>query len=247
MTTVSHAFLDGRLQIEQPAKGYRAGADPVFLAAAVPAASGDRILDLGCGVGTAMLCLLVRVPGVSVTGVEIDKNFAELARQNLSSNGLSGEVVTADVAALPKELTAHRFDHVMLNPPFFDRFEGSASPLTAKEQGRGQADLAIWIDTALRRTKDGGTVTVIHRAERLPDLLTALGTRAGDIRVLPLQPRVGRSAKLMILRAIKGAKGKLRLLAPLTLHRGDHHEKDGESYTQNAQNILRNGAALLID
>ncbi len=247
MKTVSHAFLDGRLQIDQPAKGYRAGADPVFLSAAVPAVSGDRVLELGCGVGTAMLCLLARVPGATVTGVEIDETLASHARQNLSNNDLPGEVVTADIAALPKALTAQQFDHVMLNPPFFNRAEGSASPFPSKERGRGEADFATWIRTALKRTVDGGTITMIHRAERLPDLLPALGKNAGDIQVLPLQPRAGRSAKLIILRGKKGAKSPFRLLSPFVLHLGDRHEKDGDSYTPEAQNILRHGAALLMD
>ena len=66
------AFLGGRLRIAQPISGYRAGADPVFLAASIPAVSGDEVLELGCGAGTAFLCLMARVNGVKVTGVERD-------------------------------------------------------------------------------------------------------------------------------------------------------------------------------
>ncbi|HEY2110716.1 MAG TPA: methyltransferase, partial [Dongiaceae bacterium] len=60
------AILGGLLRLRQPAKGLRTGIDPVFLAAAAPATKG-RVLDLGCGVGTAALCLARRLPAVEVT------------------------------------------------------------------------------------------------------------------------------------------------------------------------------------
>jgi len=73
------AFLGGRLRLRQPAAGYRAAIDPVLLAAAVPAAAGDSVADLGCGVATAGLCLLARVPGARVSGLELQAPLADLA------------------------------------------------------------------------------------------------------------------------------------------------------------------------
>jgi SAM-dependent methyltransferase len=99
--TTADGFLGGRLLIHQPVAGYRAGTDAVLLAAAVPARAGDRVLELGCGVGTAALCLMARVPGLSVTGVERQPDYADLARRNASENGLPLQVVTADLARLP--------------------------------------------------------------------------------------------------------------------------------------------------
>ena len=64
-------FLGGRLRILQPEKGVRAGIDSVFLAAAVPAHTGDSVFEAGIGPGVAALCLLARSPGVEVTGVEV--------------------------------------------------------------------------------------------------------------------------------------------------------------------------------
>ena len=56
-------FLGGKLRVKQPKKGYRAGIDPVLLAASVNAHIGDNILDLGCGVGVASLCLHIEFLG----------------------------------------------------------------------------------------------------------------------------------------------------------------------------------------
>jgi len=80
-------FLGGRLTVAQPKTGYRAGVDPVLLAASVPAGRGESVLELGCGVGVASLCLAARVPGLKITGVEIQPDAAILDAQNAKHNG----------------------------------------------------------------------------------------------------------------------------------------------------------------
>ena len=82
-------FLDGRLTILQPKDGYRAAMDPVLLAAAIPAKAGERALELGCGAGVASLCLARRVPGLHVTGLEVQAAYADLARRNAEANGIA--------------------------------------------------------------------------------------------------------------------------------------------------------------
>lgn len=249
MTEITeNAFLGGRLSIRQPKRGYRAGADPVFLAASVCARPGQSVLDLGCGVGTAMLCLLARVPGVFATGVERQPKLAGLAGENLGRNTMKGEIIEADVLDLPPILRERTFDHVMTNPPFFDRRAGNPSVDPGREEGRGETvDLSCWIDVGLRMTASGGYLALVNRIERLPDCLAALSGRAGDTVVLPLAPRAGRPAKLFLLSARKGAKGLFQLRPPLVLHEGEAHLRDGDSYTDNAQDILRKGHALLLN
>ncbi len=245
MTTTTDAFLGGRLRVYQPRQGYRAGADPVFLAAAVPVLPGETVLELGCGSGVAMLCLLARVSGAQVCGVERDAGMAELAKENLAANGMTAEIEIADIAALPQTLRAKSFDHVMANPPFFDRAFGSVATDPSREAGRGEdTPLSTWVDSALRRLLPSGTLTLIQRAERLPECLASLDDRVGDVVVLPLAPRRGKPAKLFILQAKKGAKGSFQLAPPFELHIGDHHVSDGDSYTEAAKAILRNGAPL---
>ena len=90
-------LLGGRVSLRQPAKGYRAAIDPILLAAAV--AYGDRrVLDVGCGVGTAAICLATRITECRVTGLEIQPELAALARDNAAENGLAGRVESLDRA-----------------------------------------------------------------------------------------------------------------------------------------------------
>lgn len=245
--TTTDLFLGGRLRIEQPKDGYRAGADPVFLAAAVPVRSGETVLELGCGSGVAMLCLLARVPEAVVTGLERDPEAAELARANVLSNGVAADIVTGDLSEMPAELRETSFHHVMMNPPYFDRNAGSAADGQGREAGRGiETPLAHWADAAIRRLKPGGTLTLINRAEGLPEWLSLVAERVGDVAVRPLAPRAGKPAKLFVSQGRKGGKGAFRLAPPLTLHSGERHEKDGDSYTPEASAILRQSAPLTL-
>lgn len=238
-------FLGGRLTIAQPRTGYRAATDPVLLAAAVQAAPGARVLELGCGVGVASLCLLARQPALSVTGIERQPAYAALARQNSEQNKLPLHVVEADLAHLPKELRAQTFDHVIANPPFFASGQGTAARNPGREAAfREETALATWIDVALRRLAPGGWLTMIHLAERLPDMLGAIQNRAGSVAILPIAPRTGRPASRVILCARKASKAPMQLLAPLILHDGLEHLQDGDDYSAAARAILRDGAPI---
>ena len=241
---LSHvAFLCGRLHLWQPRKGYRAATDPVLLAAACPAEPGQRVLDLGCGAGAAALCLAARVPRLHLTGLELQPAYAALARRNAAENGIPMQVETGDLARMPAALRVE-FDHVIANPPYYPA-GGTPSPIAARATAlQVNTPLGDWVQAAARRLAPGGWLTLICGADGLPQVLAAMGGKLGSASVLPLQPREGRPALRIILRARKGGKGAFRLLAPLVLHQGPTHDGDRESYTPLANAVLREGASL---
>ncbi|WP_102225517.1 tRNA1(Val) (adenine(37)-N6)-methyltransferase [Acidimangrovimonas sediminis] len=239
-------FLGGRLRIVQPRAGYRAATDPVLLAAACAATPGAAVLELGCGAGVASLCLGARVPGVALTGLELQPAYAGLARRNAAMNGSPLEVLEGDVSALPGALRARHFDHVILNPPWYPAGGGTPARDAGRETGLREATpLSVWIDAATRRLRPGGWLVAIQLAERLPDLLAACDGRLGSIDLLPLAPRAGRPAGRILLRARKGGRGAFRMLAPFILHAGSGHDGgQGSGHTDAAEAILREGAPL---
>lgn len=237
------AFLCGRLHLWQPRRGYRAATDAVLLAAACPAEAGQRVLDLGCGVGAASLCLAARVPGLVQTGLELQEDYAALARRNAAENGVAMTVVTGDLTEMPSALRVG-FDHVIANPPWYPR-GGSPSPVAGRDVAlRAELPLGDWVAAASKRLDPGGWLTMILGADGLPEVLGALGPRLGSAVLLPIAAREGRPALRAILRARKGGKAAFRLLAPLITHQGAVHDGDRESYTPRTNDILRNGAAL---
>ncbi|WP_171175748.1 tRNA1(Val) (adenine(37)-N6)-methyltransferase [Ruegeria sp. HKCCD8929] len=240
-----NAFLGGRLKLWQPRDGYRAGVDPVLLAASVPARAGQTVLELGCGAGAAILCLAERVPGQVLTGVELQPAYADLARRNAAENDAALEVIGADLSALPPDMKQRQFDHVIANPPYYR--PGAHSPATDKGRRTAlgeQTPLEMWIDVAARRLAPRGDLHMIQRADRLPDMLAACTGRLGSVEVLPLAPRAGRACELLILRARKGGRAAFRLHAPVILHSGDRHQRDEDDYHPAVSAVLRQGAAM---
>lgn len=236
------AFLGGRLHLWQPRKGYRAGMDAVLLSASIPVEKGQSVLELGCGVGTAILCFGTRVPGLTLTGVERDPTFAALARRN---GGEALELVEADLSDMPLHLRQRQFDHVLANPPFYDRAASVASGDPAREAAHGaDTPLQTWVRTAARRLAPKGQAHFIHLTERLPDIIRALPHEMGSIEVLPLTSRPGRAPERIILRARKNGRGAFRLHAPLILHEGAAHIEDGDSYVPAIAAVLRDAAPL---
>lgn len=246
MTELSHDdFLGGKVRVWQPVRGYRAGLDPVLLAASVEGKAGQSALELGCGVGVASLCLAWRVPGLAVTGLEVQPEYAELARRNAAENGADFTVITGDLRALPGDLRQRQFDHVLANPPYFRREAGTG----AVDPGRdlalgGDTPLATWVEVAAKRAAPKGTVTFIQRIERLPELMAAMQTHLGSLELLPLIPREGRAPQLFLIRGRKGGRAAFRMHPGVLVHPGKTHRDGGEDYTPILRAVQRDGAAL---
>jgi tRNA1(Val) A37 N6-methylase TrmN6 len=241
MAITEDRFLGGRVTLRQSADGYRAGMDAALLAAACGAQPGARVIEAGCGPGAALLSAAVRRPGARFIGVERDAAAASLARENIALNALADrvEVMDGDVGQPFKALGLSPFDAAMANPPYFDGTARIRGPAAAKA-GAWIADdgLGAWIAFLLAAVRDGGAVTLIHRADRLADILAALGPKAGAFQVRPVQPFADAPAKRVLVRAIRGGKAPLALLPALVLHqRGGGHDPRAEA-------ILRGEAAL---
>jgi tRNA1(Val) A37 N6-methylase TrmN6 len=244
LATTQDAFLGGRLTLRQPAEGYRAAIDPVLLAAAIPAKVGDRIVDLGCGVGTAGLCLLTRLPGTSCVGIELQQILAALALENAAANGLAGRYLArcGSIMSRPVLADLSGAEHVIANPPYLPQGEASVSahPIKALANVESDATLADWVEAASALVKPGGAVTFIHRADRLPDLVACMRERLGSLVILPILPKAGMPASRVILRGRKDKRAPAQLLAPLVLH------EPGGAYTAMAEAILRDAATLRV-
>jgi tRNA1(Val) A37 N6-methylase TrmN6 len=222
-------LLGGRVRLRQPSTGYRAAIDPVFLAAAVPARAGERLVELGCGVGAAALCLLDRLgrqgaEGVTVTGLEIQPDLADLARENSQANGLDKRfrIIRGDIKAPPTVLEPISYDGVFFNPPYhpLETSRTSDDPARALANQEAAGTLEDWLAAALKLLRPKGHLTLIHRADRLAEIL---------------------SDKRVLVSARKQSGAPLRLLPGLPVH------ADDGSYSEVAQAVLCDGAAIALE
>lgn len=241
------AFLGGQLTIAQSRQGSRAGTDAVFLAASCPAMPGETVLELGSGSGIVSLAIARRVGGVRVKGIEIDPELCRLSHHNAAENGLQdhaeflcGDVTGPASVLFEAGLRPDSFDHGVSNPPFLTT--GTVRLPKEDRLRRAHAleggELERWIKCLAVFVKPGGTVSLVHRADSLPELIQCLAGRFGAISVFPLFPRRGVAAKRIILQARKGSRAPMSLLPGMVIH------EEGRDFTEQAQALLRDGKGL---
>ena len=221
IATTDDRVLGGQLLLRQPASGHRAGHDAILLAAATSARSGQRVLDFGAGVGTAGLAVARRVPGLSLALIEINPDFADLARHNAEANELAADVITLDLASSAETFAAAGLspdsaDAILMNPPFNDPARHRVSPDRAREIAHVATDdtLATWIHAARRVLKSNGVLTMIWRADGIADVLASLDRGFGSLMLLPVYGDAAAPAIRILVRAVKGGR------APAAIHPG---------------------------
>lgn len=236
-------FLGGRVKLVQPSEGYRAGIDPIFLSAALNPKAEEKILDVGAGVGVAAISLAVRCPHAKVVGLELQQDLVDLALKNIEANQLKErvEIIRGDILSPPSFLTPNSFDQIMTNPPYYENMRSKSSPIPSKAQANIETvDLGNWIQFCLRMLKPKGTFTMIHRSERLGEILSLLENRIGSLTVYPLWVNANKPARRIIIQGRKGVKGELRLSPGMMLHGGT------EKYSFEAEAVLRHAEPLVI-
>ncbi|MBW7971743.1 methyltransferase [Bradyrhizobium sp. BR 10289] len=219
------AFLGGQLRLKQKRTGHRAGHDAILLAAATRARAGDRVVDLGSGIGTAGLALARRVADIKLTLVEIDPELAGLARANAAANAIIAETIVLDVTADAQAFAAHGLmpdsvDAVLTNPPFNDpaRHRGSPDSMRQSAHVATEETLHAWVHAARRILRSNGALTLIWRADGIAEILAALSRGFGSLSILPVHGEAGRPAIRVLVRAIKGGRAPTRLLPGLMLN-----------------------------
>ena len=240
-------FLGETLSILQPSQGYRAGIDAVLLAATVNAAVDQdiKVLDLGAGVGVVGLAVAARLPKARVVLLESQRRLLDLASMNVSRNDLAGRITVQakDITQGGSEgVSPNEFDFALANPPFYEASRARLPPndIKANAHVMPQGSLDAWFRLMAHALKPGGVMTVIHRAEALPDLLQFAAGRFGALEIQPILPFADQPANRVILRGRKGTRKPLSLLPGLVIHRSDR------TYQPEINQVLRSPTGLKL-
>lgn len=228
------ALLRGRIRVRQPARGYRVNVDTLLLAAAVEAPAGARLMEACAGVGAVALAVAKRAENTKIVAIEREANIAALARENVALNAMSAciEIVTGD--ALAPGANWGVFEGVFVNPPFADANEARTPASHRAHAHVSDYEIDAWIRGLANRLTGGAALTLIHRADKLAEILAALEGRLGGAEIIPIRPTAAAPASRVLVRARKGSRAPLRLLKGLDLHDGT-----GAKYTPETEAVLR--------
>lgn len=244
MKTEIDTLLGGRVKIVQFEKGVKVSSDAVLLASMITEKISKKIhnvLDVGVGGGGISLCLLSRFKNFHILGIDVQDEMLDLAKQSIELNNFKDvfKLEKEDILIPSKNFKNMEFDLVITNPPYY---KGHTSPdrIKARAHSEQGLDLLEWIKMCVKRLRTGGTFAMIHKAERLDDILYALKQNGlGKIEVVLLYSKKGEVANRVVVRAVKSFKSPVVIYPPIVLH------NDDGSYTKKAQSVLVDGKSLI--
>ncbi len=223
-------FLGGKIRLAQARTGHRAGTDAILLAALVAQHDAGHLIDAGAGTGAAGLCVAARYPEAILRLVEIDADQCALAQDNIAENRLSSRVsvVEADLFGSFAErqglgLTQEDASCVITNPPFLDptRDRTTPDPDKARAHVMPEGGLALWLKSCRAMLAPQGRLHLIHRADRLTEVLEALSIGFGALAIRPVHPRKDENASRILVSAVKGSRAPLTIQPGFVLHDAD--------------------------
>lgn len=205
-------FLPNGLTLNIPAGAFPLSTDSMALAHFAKLPRNARVLDLGSGCGTLGLLLCASDPGCHVTGVELDPNAHAAALENICRNelGVRMESICADLRQIPDIFSPGSFSACISNPPYFSG--GPASQALPDARKETSCSLAQLMDSAGWALKFGGDFFLVHKPERLAEIITLGAQRSLEAkRLFLLRHRENGPIALVLLQLRKGAKPGLKV------------------------------------
>ena len=162
-------------KVLQKKQGFRFSIDAVLLVHFIQPKAGQQLLDMGTGSGVIPLLIAARHQQVTIDGIEIQPAIAEMAQRSVLYNGQQERITIRqqDLTQLPKDY-ARKYDWVVSNPPFFPIGSGKFSPNSQMAMARHEVGCTLddVVKSASYCVNDRGHFAMIHRAERLPEILS---------------------------------------------------------------------------
>lgn len=181
-----------------------------------------RILDLGTGNGILPLLIYGKSQNCHIDGVDIQSELVEMAKRSIKLNKLEAEIQIIEGDLRDKKIILPNiYDLVVSNPPYMRINDGLKNLEKAKTISRHEVSCSIddLIKCSRRSLKDHGYLYLVHRPDRLADLLSALRNyKIEPKRLQFVHSRVDKQANLVLVEARKGAKPGLNIDAPLIVY-----------------------------
>lgn len=221
------------LKIIQNTDGFCFGIDSVLLSDfAKDIKKESRVIDLGTGTGIISFLLLAKTSIKNIVGIEVQPEVANMAKRSIELNNLENKfkIINCNIKDILDNVKREEFDVVVTNPPYKKINTGGKNENEKKLISRHEilADIFDFINTAKIVLKDKGTLYMVHRPERLADIIYALRENKIEPKKIRFvySKKDSKEAKLVLIKAVKNGKDFLQVESPLYIY-----ENNGE-YTK---------------
>ena len=212
------------LKIIQDKNGFCFGMDSVLLSDfAKKIKKGSNILDMGTGTGILGILLSAKTQDTKITGVEIQPEVADMAQRSVELNNLEERIsiICENIKNLKETYNAGSFDAIVTNPPYKKKGTGGINENEAKLISRHEmtANLEDFISIASYLLKDQGNIYMVHRPERLADIMVNLRKYKLEPKIIKFAyPSQVREPNLILIKATKNAKPFLKVEKPIYIY-----------------------------
>ena len=220
------------LKIIQRNDGFCFGIDSVLLSDfAKGIKKNSNVLDLGTGTGILGILLCEKTELKKITGIEVQTDIADMAKRSIKLNNLDEkfDIINDNIKNLDKILKIDSYDYIVTNPPYKKANSGKTNENKVKLISRHEieADLSDFIKMSFKLLKDRGTLYMVHRSERLVDIVS-------EMRKYKMEPKRIRfvysnsmsESKLILIEAVKNGKSFLKIDKPLYVYKEDGNYTD---------------------
>ena len=232
-------ILNKNLVYNQPENAFRGGLDAVLLAMSTPIVDSGHVLDVGAGAGAVGLIYAHCTPdSIYVDSIEKSETFVKFAKDNIQQNGFNHrmQAICADIATFKP---IEKYAVVMTNPPYkVDTSTPPKNPLKYIAHVETTVCLTHWIQFCLKSVIQRGVITMIHKTDRLPHIIQALGDTVVGLKVLPIITKAGIPPSRVIVHIKKGSKSPFVMYPPLTIYKNGVLTKTATKILNGQQNII---------
>ena len=224
--TIDDLEING-LKIIQNKEWFKFGIDSVLLSGfAKDIKDGSKVLDIGTGTGIIAILLSAKTKAKEIVGIEIQNEVAEMAQRSIELNQLESriKIINENILNIEKHFECGYFDAVVSNPPYQKNETGLKSENEKHLISRHEVTCSLEdiIDKGFKMLKDRGELYLVHRPERLVDVMCAMRkSKIEPKQVRLVQAKANEKPNLVLIKGVKNSKPFLKVEEPLIIYNDD--------------------------